>query len=128
MPPVATSLSQVPRQIDPDQESVMKAKLAVLVLALAAMSPVHAANYVDLEQLASETGLTVRKVQMILGTRTAFAEYPYTYQRSVAKFRRALGDENYHRLLSGQPVKLSNGYEVNARRVAVVEEAAVATP
>jgi len=101
----------------------MKAQIAGMVLALAAMAPAHAERHVDLEQLAAESGLTVRKVQMIVGTRTAFAEYPYTYQRSLEKFQKALGPVRYERLMSGQPITLSNGYEVRDLRVAGVDGA-----
>jgi hypothetical protein len=96
----------------------MNAKIAGMVIALAAMAPVQAAEN-DIERLAEYSGLTVRKVQMILGTRTAFAEYPYTYQRSLEKFRKALGTKNYELLMAGQPVKLDNGIEVQVRVASV---------
>ncbi|MBC7990401.1 MAG: hypothetical protein H7Y19_12575 [Luteimonas sp.] len=94
----------------------MKAKIAGIVIALAAMAPVQAAEN-DVERLAEYSGLTVRKVQMILGTRTAFAEYPRTYQRSLEKFRKALGTENYDQLMAGRPIKLDNGIEVQVASV-----------
>lgn len=95
----------------------MKAKFAALVLAIAATAPAYASENV-VEQLAAESGLSVRKVQMILGNRTAFAEYPYTYQRSLEKFQAAIGKDNYNKLMAGQPIKLSNGAEVTRAMVA----------
>jgi opacity protein-like surface antigen len=103
-----------------DQEHVMKAKIAGMVIALAAMAPVQAAENDDVERLAEYSGLTVRKVQMILGARTSFAEYSRTYQRSLEKFRKALGTENYDQLMAGRPIKLDNGIEVQVQ-VASVE-------
>lgn len=99
----------------------MKAKLAALVVAIAAVAPAYAADNV-VEQLAEDSGLSVRKVQMILGNRTAFAEYPYTYQRSLEKFQAAIGKDNYHRLMAGQPIKLSNGAEVTRTLVAKADK------
>lgn len=99
----------------------MKAKIAGLVIAIAAAAPVYAADNV-VEQLADDSGLTVRKVQMILGNRTAFAEYPYTYQRSLEKFQAAIGKENYNRLMAGQTIKLRNGLEVNRALVAKADK------
>ena len=98
----------------------MKAKIAGMVIALAAMAPVQAAENDDVERLAEYSGRTVRKVQMILGARTSFAEYPRTYQRSLEKFRKALGTENYDQLMAGRPIKLDNGIEVQVQ-VASVE-------
>lgn len=89
----------------------MKTKIAVLVLVMAAMLPAHAGSK-DIKDLAAYTGMSVRKVQMIVGTRTAYAEYPYTYQRYKARFVKALGEDNYQRLMSGEAVRLDNGVVV----------------
>lgn len=96
----------------------MKAKIAGMVIALAAMAPAHAGSN-DIKALADYTGLSERKVQMILGCHTCFAEYAYTYQRSLEKFRKALGEENYELLIAGQPVLLDNGIEVQTRVAAI---------
>ena len=84
----------------------MKAKIAALVVALAAVAPsAWAAEEEDpVGDLAQITGLSERKVQMIVGNRTSFAEYPYTYQRSLEKFVDAVGEVRYQMLISGQPV------------------------
>ncbi|MBF6022516.1 hypothetical protein [Lysobacter niastensis] len=86
----------------------MKAKIAVLVFALAAVAPSAWAQEDPLGELSQITGLSERKVQMILGNRTSFAEYPYTYQRSLEKFVDAVGEVRYEQLMSGQPVELQS--------------------
>ncbi len=97
----------------------MKTRIASIALAIAAitaMSPTHAGDK-DIERLAEYTGLRERKVRMILGCHTCHAEYSYTYQRSLAKFKKALGDGNYERLMSGQPVMLDNDIEVKVAMI-----------
>lgn len=94
----------------------MKAKFAGLVIAIAAMAPAYAASS-DITKLAEFTGLSERKVQMILGCHSCYAEYRYTYHRSLEKFKRALGDDNFERLMAGQPVTLDNGLEVRVASV-----------
>lgn len=86
----------------------MKAKIAALVVALAAVAPSAWAQEDPVGDLAQITGLSERKVQMILGNRTSFAEYPYTYQRSLEKFVDAVGEVRYQMLISGQPVELQD--------------------
>ena len=71
----------------------MKAKIAFIALAMAATMPAWAADPVG--DLSKVTGLSERKVQMLLGNRTAFAEYPYTYDRSLRKFVGTVGKDNY---------------------------------
>ena len=83
----------------------MKAKIAALVVALAAVAPSAWAQEDPVGDLAQITGLSERKIQMILGNRTSFAEYPYTYQRSLEKFVDAVGEVRYEMLISGQPVE-----------------------
>lgn len=79
----------------------MNTRLAGFAIALmAAAVPAMAGDAKDpVQLLARETGLSERKVQMILGTRTSYAEYPYTYARSVAKLRRAIGEDRYDQLM-----------------------------
>lgn len=89
----------------------MKLKIAVLAFAMVATFPAYAGDK-DIQDLAAYTGMSERKVKMILGTRTAYAEYPYTYERYKTRFVRTLGKDNYQRLISGEPVRLSNGVVV----------------
>lgn len=96
----------------------MKNKLAGLLLAIAAIGPAYAGNN-DIEQLAEFTGLSERKVQMILGCRTCYAGYAYTYHRSLKKFQDALGEQRYQQLMSGQPIMLDNGVEVHVAMIDV---------
>lgn len=94
----------------------MKVQIATLVLAAAAALPAWAGND-PITELSGITGLSERKVQMVLGNRTAYAEYRYTYDRSVRQFTRAVGEENYRRLLNGEEVALrdAQGREVAIR-------------
>lgn len=78
----------------------MNIRLALLAATLAAMSAPALAADDPCRQLARETGLSERKVNMILGNRTSFAEYPYTYERSVAKLRKAIGEGRYDQLIN----------------------------
>lgn len=78
----------------------MNVRLTCLAVALMAVSAPAFAGDDPCKVLAQETGLSERKVQMILGTRTSFAEYPYTYDRSVAKLRRAIGEGRYDQLMN----------------------------
>lgn len=104
----------------------MNTRTTTLLVALLALPfSVQASDVI--KQLSDHTGVSERKVQMILGARSSFAEYPYTYQRSLEKFRAALGEENYQRLMEGKSVVLESRTAVDAdRRVADKEPARVA--
>lgn len=78
----------------------MNIRLALLTAALMAVSAPALAADDPCKQLAQETGLSERKINMILGNRTSFAEYPYTYQRSVEKLREAIGEGRYDHLMN----------------------------
>lgn len=78
----------------------MNIRLALLAAALMAASAPALAGDDPVRLLAQETGLSERKVNMILGNRTSFAEYPYTYQRSVEKLRKAIGEGRYDQLMN----------------------------
>jgi hypothetical protein len=78
----------------------MNTRLALLAATLAAISAPAFAGDDPCSQLARETGLSERKVNMILGNRTSFAEYPYTYERSVATLRKAIGAARYDQLMN----------------------------
>lgn len=97
----------------------MKAKIAFIALAMAAAMPAWAGDD-PIGDLSKITGLSERKVQMILGARTAFAEYPYTYDRALRKFVSGVGKDNYHRLMNGESValrdKAGNEYIVQVSR------------
>lgn len=89
----------------------MNARTALFVFAMAAAAPVYANEVVS--TLSRETGLSERKVQMIIGNRTAYAEYTRSYDRSLAQFKRELGDERYQRLMAGKAI------QVGGRQVAL---------
>lgn len=92
----------------------MKAQIAGMLVALAAMAPAHAERN-EIRALAEQTGLSERQVRMIVGCRTCYAGYTHTYERSLTKFKKAIGEENYEQLMAGQPVVLENRIEVGAR-------------
>lgn len=78
----------------------MNFRLALLAASLAAMSAPAFAGDDPCSQLARETGLSERKINMILGNRTSFAEYRYTYERSVEKLRESIGEGRYDQLMN----------------------------
>ncbi|WP_119718878.1 hypothetical protein [Cognatilysobacter tabacisoli] len=82
----------------------MKIRYAIAALALCFATPAFAED--PISQLADATGLSERKVQMVLGTRSSFAEYRYTYDRALEQFRDAVGEEQYQRFVAGQPIDL----------------------
>ena len=92
----------------------MKHRLALLAALLAIATPAWAVD-ASIESLSKQTGVSERHVRMIVGCRTCFAEYVYTYDRELKRFKAGLGDGNYERLMSGQPVVLPNGTEVKIR-------------
>lgn len=77
--------------------TIRRALFAIL-LALAA-SPVWAEDN-PCKILAEETGMSERKVRMLLGTPTAYAEYPYTYARYLRRFRAAVGEYRYDQMMN----------------------------
>lgn len=77
----------------------MKTQITLaLILALAA-APYAAAGNSPIEELAAASGLTTRQVQMVIGTRTAYAEYRTSYYRVRAQFIRAVGQQQYDALV-----------------------------
>lgn len=78
----------------------MRTKLTGIVVALMAVAAPAWAGDDPVSILAHEADLTERKVQMVLGNRTAFAEYRYTYDRSVERIRTAIGPERYDKLMN----------------------------
>ncbi|MDR0183000.1 hypothetical protein [Lysobacter arvi] len=105
----------------------MKGKIALIALAMAVAAPAWAADPVG--DLSKITGLSERKVTMIVGNRTAFAEYPYTYDRAYKKFVAAIGKDNYDRLMDGEAVALhddaGNEYLVQIDRETLQERSAL---
>ncbi|GAB3096922.1 hypothetical protein [Lysobacter terrae] len=91
----------------------LTAMLFLLVLAPAAsMAAQHGGAAIEVKQLARETGLDVRDVQMVLGARTAFAAYRVTYDRVATRFERAVGKERYRDLMAGREVTFDDGVRV----------------
>ncbi|OZB58257.1 MAG: hypothetical protein B7X39_17700 [Lysobacterales bacterium 14-68-21] len=57
-----------------------------------------------IELLARASGLTERQVQMVLGNRTAFAEYRANYDAVDRRFQTAVGPQLYRHLKSDAPL------------------------
>ena len=108
----------------------MNIRLTFLAVALTAISaPTFAGGDDPCKVLAQETGLTERKVNMILGNRTSFAEYPYTYERSVAKLRKAIGEGRYDQLMNhGNLIAASPDTKARALLAALEENRTSNTP
>lgn len=93
----------------------MKTKLALIVMAAAFAAPAWAGDD-PVGDLAEISNLSKRKVQMLIGNRTAFAEYRYTYDRSLEKLVAAIGTANYERLMDGERVVIR---DTDGRELAV---------
>jgi hypothetical protein len=107
----------------------MNIRLATLAVVLvAASAPAFAGDRDPVRILAQETGLTERKVNMILGTRTSFAEYPRCYQRSVAKLRKSVGEGRYDQLMNGNLVAAAPQAKAQALLAALEEQRNANTP
>ncbi|RNF85962.1 hypothetical protein [Montanilutibacter psychrotolerans] len=104
----------------------MNAKAAFIAVALVAAAPAYAG---DLSLIAQQTGLSERKVQMLMGNRTPFAEYTRSYERAREQFENALGKERAADLLAGRTITLdiprdarvATTNQAPERHVAVVE-------
>jgi hypothetical protein len=91
----------------------MKRKLETCLLALA-LSPglAFAGPSLHIRDLAAATGLTERQVQMVLGARTAYAEYRTSYNWAEKRLVKALGEARYNDLMAGREIVLDNGVRV----------------
>jgi hypothetical protein len=91
----------------------MKRKIETCLLALA-LTPglALAGSSLQIRDLAAATGLSERQVQMVVGARTAFAEYRTSYDRIERHFVKALGEERYRDLMAGREIVLDNGIRV----------------
>ncbi len=95
----------------------MNRKRCVLVLTIAAALAIPGlaqAGRDQIEQLADGTGLSVRQVRMLLGARTAYAEYPYTFARVNAKFKEAVGPVRYEELMAGRSITIERKLQLIA--------------
>jgi hypothetical protein len=98
---------------DATRGDVMKRKLETCLLALA-LTPglALAGSSLQIRDLAAATGLSERQVQMVVGGRTAYAEYRTSYDRVEKRFVKALGEERYRDLMAGREIMLDNGVRV----------------
>ena len=69
----------------------------------------HAAiQEITVKELADYTGLSERKVAMVVGARTPYAEYRTSFNRVERQFKRALGEERYNDLMAGRRIQLDD--------------------
>ena len=83
----------------------MKGRIAIAATslctaALLATAPALASE-AQIEYVARESGLSERKVRMVLGNRTPYAEYRANYERSAARIKDAIGQAQFERLVAG---------------------------
>ncbi|KAF1694277.1 hypothetical protein [Pseudoxanthomonas koreensis] len=97
----------------------MFARIAVVAAALAATSPALAAES-GIAVLSRETGVSERHIAMVVGARTAYAEYPTTFNRIERELKTALGKEGY-RLLQAREIGIA--VEIHRARVAAAAAA-----
>ncbi|MET0892363.1 MAG: hypothetical protein ABWY01_02205 [Pseudoxanthomonas sp.] len=76
----------------------------LLCIGLLAAAPL--ANASSTTALARATGLTERNIGMLFGGRTAYTEYPVSYNRVLRQFKQALGEDNYQKLMRGETIVL----------------------
>ena len=70
----------------------------LLLPALASADPI--------EDLARHTGMSERNVLMILGPHTPYANYRCCYQAKLRQFKKAVGEDNYDKLMNGENIVL----------------------
>ena len=66
----------------------------------------------QISDLARETGLTERQVQMVFGGHTVYVEYLTTYDWARHRVIQVLGNERYNALMAGREIVLDNGRRV----------------
>ena len=90
---------------------IRKFEICLLALALTP-GPALAGSSLQIRDLAAATGLSERQVQMVVGGRTAYAEYRTSYDRVEQHFVKALGEARYRDLMAGREIVLDNGVRV----------------
>ena len=88
----------------------MKTK-QLLLFALMTVAPclAGAASHSQLSDLAAQTGLSERQVQMVVGGHTAYAEYLTQYDWARRRMISRLGPDRYVDLMAGGDIVLDNG-------------------
>ena len=99
----------------------MNARTASLMAAVLAIAPLAAHADDTVAQLSRETGLSERNLRMVLGARTPYAEYRTQFDRVSWTLKRAVGNENYRRLLNGEQVVLERKAAPDAERAIATE-------
>ncbi|CAN4280290.1 hypothetical protein LJR125_003190 [Pseudoxanthomonas sp. LjRoot125] len=84
----------------------MNTRTASLMAAVLAIAPLAAHADDTVAQLSRETGLSERNLRMVLGARTPYVEYRTQFDRVTWDLKRAIGNENYRRLMNGEEIVL----------------------
>ena len=88
----------------------MKTKqLLLLALLVATPALAGASPPSHLADLAAQTGLSVRQVQMVVGAHTAYAAYLTQYDWARQRMIRTLGSDRYLDMMAGGEIRLDNG-------------------
>ncbi|MFL6591843.1 MAG: hypothetical protein ACJ8GK_03940 [Luteimonas sp.] len=88
----------------------MKTKqLLLLALLVATPALAGASPSSHLADLAAQTGLSERQVQMVVGGHTAYAEYLTQYDWARRRMISTLGPERYLDLIAGDEIRLDSG-------------------
>jgi hypothetical protein len=85
----------------------MNARQTILLAALFATAAPTVAGDNVIKMLAQQSGLNERKVAMVLGNRSAYAEYRTSYHRARKQLERSIGRDAVERLANGEEVVLS---------------------
>jgi hypothetical protein len=104
----------------------MNARTPLFVALFALPFSVQAGD--SIKQLAEHTGMSERKVQMVIGPRTAFPEYRASYQRAATQFRAAVGEDNFRRALNGESFVLERRTDSSPQQRVAVDAVPAAHP
>jgi hypothetical protein len=85
----------------------------------------HNNGFASLEDLADESGLNIRDVQMLLGARTAHAQYLSSYERKRRQFIRAVGEDRYAALVQAVQDNRMASTDQRSRRLVTIRSVAV---
>lgn len=97
----------------------MNARTASLIAAVLAIAPLAAYADDTVAQLSRETGLSERNLRMVLGARTPYVEYRTQFDRVTWDLKRAIGNENYRRLMKGEEIVLERRAAPDSEKPAV---------
>jgi hypothetical protein len=77
----------------------MKTQCLTFAALMGLAAGASATDSLDLQQIADQTGLSVRQVRMVLGAPTAFAEYRTSYAGAAQRVKSIYGETRYRQLV-----------------------------